>query len=113
MDEQKRSDEEESRTMENELKELTLQFEAELTQHQKTQTVIAETVKRVKVNIREIKQRAMEKDALIEKLERKRTQFRQHLQRAGGSTQTKMHQSGGGVPSNSDGYGASRVGHYA
>ena len=113
MDEKERADQRESRRMEDELKELTLQYETEHSQHQKTQTVIAETVKRVKVNIREIKQRTMEKDALIEKLDRKRALFRQHLQRAGVSAQTKMHQPGGGVHSKSGSSGASRVGHYA
>ena len=74
------------------LKDVAAQFEAEHSQHEKTKAVLAETVKKVKGNIREIKQRAMEKDALLEKLDRKRALFRQHIQRA----QAQRHQHGGG-----------------
>ena len=112
MEDKERADKREQKRMVADLEDLGRQYEAEVVQHQKTKLVLAETVKKVKGNIRDIKQRAMEKDALLEKLERKRALFRQHLQRAGAT----MHQPGGGMVhapnimhSNPN---ASRMGHY-
>eukprot|EP01083_Nonionella_stella_P022717 62786_1 len=82
MEETQKHDDQRYALMEEEYNKFTPQLQSEQKQHENTQKVLAETVAKVKAGIKNINQRAQQKDRIVERLQKRLQLYKQHLKRS-------------------------------